>query len=152
MAHAAPTSHRSGRLVPAPVAAWCRVTGFPGEVKGQQFVASNAFNYTILFLILLNLVLLGIEVDLASGMPYGESPVPWSLHVVRMGTCEADRGFMAGKEGLALQKLKTVSVSLWVQSAPQLNPTRALKDMLLSPWLVHCSHVMHFRFTAPDCP
>ncbi|CAK8999857.1 unnamed protein product [Durusdinium trenchii] len=43
-------------------------------VKGQQFVASNAFNYTILFLILLNLVLLGIEVDLASGMPYGESP------------------------------------------------------------------------------
>ena len=44
------------------------------EVMGQKVVSSNIFNYSILLLILANLILLGIEVDLAAKLPYGESP------------------------------------------------------------------------------
>jgi len=40
----------------------------------RKIVSSNAFTYSILVLIMVNLVLLGVEVDIAATMPYHETP------------------------------------------------------------------------------
>lgn len=60
-------------------------------VQLKKIVASAAFTYTILGLIMVNLVLLGIEVDLGSVMPYGQAP-RWfyeiNLIIVIIFTCE----------------------------------------------------------------
>ena len=40
----------------------------------RKIVSSNAFTYSILVLIMVNLVLLGVEVDIAAAMPYHETP------------------------------------------------------------------------------
>lgn len=60
-------------------------------VQLKRIVASAAFTYSILGLIMVNLVLLGIEVDVGAMMPYGEAP-PWfyeiNLFIVTIFTCE----------------------------------------------------------------
>lgn len=57
----------------------------------KKIVESAAFTYSILGLIMVNLVLLGIEVDMGSVMPYGQAP-PWfyeiNLIIVTIFTCE----------------------------------------------------------------